>query len=172
MLSHPFSHSCWLLSTQPPFGRTDRPWVTKPRYRCTSCFLVLFLTQWISRNTSVSVRVADGTCSRATPIQDCSGRVPNHDNQLHTNTPRANGATGTGVHRRCLGSRSCSWRTNALCIRFPRSLRSSDCLAVPFIGSSRKAIWRPSLFAVDSGSVARLSTDTWMTSSGNTARGW
>lgn len=172
MLSHPFSHSRERTSTRPPFRRVDRPWVTKPRYRCTSGRLVLFLTQWISRNTSVSVRVADGTCSRTTPIRDRSGRVPNHDNQLHTNTPRANGAAGTGVHRRCLGSRSCSCRTNASCTRFPRSPRSSDCLEVPFIGSSMKASWRPSRFAVSSGSAHLPSIATWMTSSGSTARGW
>lgn len=172
MLSHPFSHSRERTSTQPPFRRVDRPWVTKPRCRCTGVRLVLFLTQWISRNTSVSVRVADGTCIRTIPIWDRPGRVPNHDNQLQTNTPRANGAMGTGFHRRCLGSRSCSWRTNASCIRFPRSLRSSDCPAVPSTGSSMKATWRHSLFAVVSESVPRRSIATWMTSSGSTARGW
>lgn len=172
MLSHPFSHSRWLSSTRPPFSRIDRQRVTQPRYRCTSRRLVLFLMQWISRNTSVSVRVADGTFGRTTPIRDCSGRVPNHDNQLHTNTPRANGAAGTGVRRRCLGSRSCSWRTNASCIRFRRSPRSSDCLAVPFIGSSMRASWRLLQFAVSSGSAHLPSIVTWMTSSGSTARGW
>ena len=172
MLSHPFSHSRELSSTQPPFRRVDQPRVTQPRYRCTSCRLVLFLTQWISRNTSVSVRVADGVCNRTTLTRDRSGRVPNHDNQLHTNTPRAKGAAGTGVHRRCLGSRSCSWSTNASCIRFPRSLRSSDCPAVPFIGLSMKVTWKPLLFAVVSGSVPRPSTAIWTTSSGNTERGW